>query len=189
MYEVLRFLHTLSEAEYRARCARCTEPDDAKFRQLVSEWNAMFSGGLGSVLIRPAVCSVSLYAGTDFVAAASRLRPASIFAIARYRPAEIDVYRAWTGDSEHGPRGETLRERLYVCREHGELRVTACDEVCRACFGAGTPRTGPPCSACDGAGWFHRSGRQWQSLGRVHELRKLGPPADQRYRRAYDAIG
>ncbi|TMQ12006.1 MAG: hypothetical protein E6J90_32925 [Deltaproteobacteria bacterium] len=189
MFEILRFLHIFSDAAYRAHCARYTEPDDEKFQQLVSEWDAMLAGGLRCGLVRPAVCSASLYACTDFVGAASRLRPSSVLAIARYQPDRADVYRAWMGDTEPGPRGEAMRERLHVSREDGRFKVAARDEVCGDCFGAGGQRTGQRCSACDGAGWFSRGGRQWRQLGRMLELRKLGPPTDQRYRRAYDAIG
>jgi hypothetical protein len=189
MYEVLRFLHTFSEAGYRAHCARYTEPDDGKFRQLVADWDAMFAGGLRAGLVRPTVCSVSLYACTDFVAAASRLRPSSVFAIARYQPDQADVYRAWLGETELGPRGEAMRERLQLSRDDGALKVVARDEVCGECFGAGGQRSGQRCSGCTGAGWFARGGKPWRPLGRMLELRKLGPPADQRYRRAYDAIG
>jgi hypothetical protein len=189
MHEVLRFLHTFSEAGYRAHCARYTEPGDENFRQLVTDWDAMFAGGLRSGLVRPTVCSASLYACTDFVAVASRLRPSSVFAIARYQQDQADVYRAWLGETQPGPRGEALRERLHVSRDDGSLKVVARDEVCGECFGAGGQRSGQRCSACDGAGWFARGGRQWRPLGRVLALRKLESPADQRYRRAYDAIG
>lgn len=128
-------------------------------------------------------------ASADETAATSPPQRCSILAVARYHHDQGELFRGWLGDGEPGPRGEGMRRSLYVAREAGRLTVVACYEVCSGCFGAGAQRTGEICRVCGGAGWCHRGGRRCLVLGRMLELRKLGPPADQRYRRGYDAIG
>lgn len=189
MNEVLRFLQAFADAECRANHAKLLEPDDETFHRRVTEWDAMCSRDLRSDLDRPAGEPLLRYASADHLAAAARQRPRSVFAIARHRIHQTDLYRGWLGDTERGPRGEAMRESVYVARDTGRLRVVARYEVCSDCLGAKAHRNGERCPTCDGIGWFHRGGPPWLGLVRLLELRKLGPPTDQRYRRGYDAIG
>jgi hypothetical protein len=188
MNEILRFLQAFADVECRANHAKLVEPDDEAFHQRVTEWDAMCSSDLRSGLDRPAGEPVVRYASADHLAAAARQRPRSVLAIARYRAHQTDLYRGWMGDTEHRPRGEAMRASVYVVRQADRLRVVARYEVCDDCLGAKAQRSGERCRTCDGAGWFHRGGTPWLGLVRLLELRKLGPPTDQRYRRGYDAI-
>jgi len=189
MNEILRFLQAFADAECRANHAKLIEPDDQTFHQRVAVWDAMHGGDLRSGLHRPGGEPVVRYASADHLAAAARQRPRSVLAIARYRAHPADLHRGWMGDTERGPRGEAMRESVYVAREADRLRVVARYEVCDDCLGARAHRSGERCRICDGAGWFHRGGTPWLGLVRLLELRKLGPPTDPRYRRGYDAIG
>lgn len=189
MNEILRFLQAFAVTECRAIQAKFTEPDDEKFHQRVAAWGAMCSGDLRAGLDRPAGEPLVRYASADHLAAAARQQPRSVFAIARHRAHQTDLYRGWMGDTERGPRGEAMRESVYVARGAGPLQVVARYEVCDDCLGAKAHRRGERCRTCDGIGWFHRGGTPWLGLVRLLELRKLGPPTDQRYRRGYDAIG
>jgi hypothetical protein len=185
MIEAFLFLRALADIEYRANHA---EPHD-KLRQLARDWSAMFADELRSDLDRLRGDPASPRAGTDGTAATSPPRRCSILAVARYHHDQGELFCGWLGDGEPSLRGEGMRRSLYLAREAGRLTVVAWYEVCGGCFGAGAQRTGDICQACGGAGWLHRGGRRCLALGRMRELRKLGPPADQRYRRGYDAIG
>jgi hypothetical protein len=189
MNEPLAFLRAFTEAEHRASHTSNAEADDRQPPHPAMDDSDMVSGDLRARLNRRRGGLVSQPTGMDCVAITIPQQRCSIFAIARYRHGGTDVYRAWVGGIEPGRRGEGMRENLYVSRENSRLKVVARYAVCSDCLGAGTHRSGVACAACDGAGWFHRGGRRWLALGRMLELRKLGPPSDQRYRRGYDAIG
>jgi hypothetical protein len=188
LIEAFLFLRAFTNIEYCANHASHTEPCD-KLRQLARGWSAMFADELRSDLVCPRGDPAPPRASADDVAATSPPQRCSILAVARYHHDQGELFRGWLGDAEPGPRGEGMRRCLYVAREAGRLKVVACYEVCSCCFGAGAQRAGEICQACGGAGWFHRGGRRCLVLGRMLELRKLGPPADRRYRRGYDAIG
>lgn len=188
MDDVIEFLRTLVDAEYRARLANFTEPDDDKFRKLVQAWDAMFGGDLRSGLSRPHDEPASKYTSPKNVAAAERQHARSIFAVARYKHGQTDVYRAWMGDTELRRAIEGMPENFYVARNGGALEIVSLYMVCGKCYGAATLPDGQRCPSCDATGWVHRRGTQWDDLGPILELRKLQAPTDPRYQRAYDAI-
>lgn len=186
MDEAIEFLRAFVEAECRAERANYLEPDDKKFLALVWAWDAMFGGELRSGLSRPTE-PAELYASPDYVAAGARQRPRSIFAVARYRRDGTDLFRAWMGDTELGPRGESMPQTLYIERNQGKLKVVSVYRVCSACLGTGI-EDGERCSTCDAAGWLFRRGVEWSALGPPLEVRKLAPPSDALFEPAYDAI-
>jgi hypothetical protein len=188
MDDVIEFLRSLVDAEYRARRANFGEPDDDKFLTLVRAWDAMFGGDLRSGLSRPHDEPAAKYTSEKNVAAAGRQRARSIFAVARYKHGGTDLYRAWMGDTELRRGVEGIPENFYVARDGGALKVVALYMVCSKCFGAATLPDGETCPSCDGTGWVHRRGTEWGDLGPILELRKLQAPTDPRYQRAYEAL-
>jgi hypothetical protein len=188
MDEAIEFLRAFAEAEYRANRANYSEPDDEKLMQLIWAWDAMFAGDLRSGLSRPSGDPPELFASPDYVAATGRQQPRSIFAVARYQHGRTDLFRGWMGDTEHGRRGEGIRQNLYVARVEGELKVVSRYQACTSCRGAMTLPDGQRCSSCDGTGWIFRGGTEWRKLGRLLEVRKLQAPTDPLSQRTYDAI-
>jgi hypothetical protein len=186
MNDVITFLRAFADAECQTRTAKYVEPDDKKYIKQMKAWDAMFGGDLSSGLSRPRGAPASKYASADYVEAAERVQPRTVFAVARYKHGKSSVYRAWMGDSELGSRGEGMTQNLYVEKDGGELKVVAVYDVCSNCMGSGTAG-GKSCSACDG-GWVHRNGATFKKLGAPAEVKKLKPPSDPVYKPAYDAI-
>lgn len=186
MEEAIEFLRRYVALECRAQRAKLTEPDHRAFIELVWELDKLYGGPLRSGVSRPNQ-PAAVYASPDYVAAAMRERPRSIFAVARYRPDGDDVYRAWLGDTELGRRGESMPENVYVAREGGDLKVLAVHRVCSGCRGTGVD-AGEPCSICGTTGWLHLRGIEWPELGPPLEVRRLAVPSDPLSKPAYDAI-
>ena len=184
MDQVIAFLTAFTGAEYRARCANYIEPDDKKFIKLVWEWDAMFTGKyLRSGLSRPD-SDPSLYASADYVAAAAKQQPRSIFAVARYQHGRTDLYRAWLGNTELGRRGEGMYQNLYVAHQQDQLKIVSVYPVCYGCHGTGN------CTNHCFYGWDrdHARGTKWRSLGRRLEVQKLQAPSDPLFQPAYHLI-
>jgi hypothetical protein len=185
MHDALAFLRALADAESRANPGA---PGRSPSREAANDNTACATDRGRSPTWNRGDC-LWPHHGDDRIFVMTRPRGRSIFAIARYVHDGIEVFRAWMGSTGTTPLGDGIRESLYVCRENGRLTVVSRYEVCSNCLGAATERTGQICEACGGDGWFHRGGQRWLGRGRMVELRKLGPPSDPRYRRAYDAIG
>jgi hypothetical protein len=188
MDEVIEFLRRYAEAEYRVGQANFIEPDDKAFFQQVFALDDMFTGGLRSGMSRPHGSPPEDYASVDNIEAAERLQPRSIFAIAHYRTDDVDVYRAWMGDTELGPRGEGMIENLFAVRDDdGELKISSVYLLCGNCHGRGVD-DGKPCGRCGTIGWEFRRGTEWMGLGHALEVRKLKEPSDPLSQPVYRAI-
>lgn len=188
MDEAIAFLRSATEAELRANRANYSEPDDQKLRQLINDWDKMFSAGLASGLSRPSGDPPELFVSEDYVAAAQRQHQRTLFAVARFAtPDGRDVFRGWLGATELGRRGESMRQSLCVVQESGAWKIVTRFQVCNQCQGARSV-AGALCDSCDGDGWFFRGGIDFGDLGHPLELRKLEAPSDLLYLPAYDAL-
>lgn len=187
MEAVLKFLREFAEAECRARRAMILERDDKKLLKLIRAWDAMYSG-LRSGLSRAEGLPSKFFEAPSQIAEAENTKPRTVFAVARYTHGKADLYRAWMGDTELGPRGESLTQNLYVTEVEDELKVVSQYKRCSTCLGAMKLQNGKDCPDCRATGWEHMNGAEIEKLGPVREVRKLAKPSDPMSEPLYDAI-
>ncbi len=187
--KVVAFARWAAEAELRALHAEIVEPDDDKFRKVVGEWDAMFSGpNTGSGIRRPGDAPASKYQTPERAEAAADLKARSVFAVARYQQGKSAVYRAWMGDIEPRPLGEGILENLYIEEQEGSLKIVSRYYRCATCLGRTTRKSGEPCPDCGATGFEYGNGRHVSELETPVEVVTFAPPTDGRAKAAWDAI-
>jgi hypothetical protein len=184
--EAVEFLRAATDAELQARRAKRLEPDEKKFMKLVARFDAMRASGMASGISRPEKPR-AYYTAPEQKKAAAKLQARTLFAAARYQQGKNDLYRAWLGPTEVGPRGDGLYQNLFVAVEAGALKIVAEYTVCFACFGALKLKDGADCSDCSG-GWRFDAGKKISKLGAVREVRRLIAPTDPLTKPAYALI-
>lgn len=186
MSEVLEYVKEVVDAEHKARRAKLVEPDDKKFFKLVKDYDALL-GGVKSGISRPHDEPASEYTSKDAKESAASLQMRSVFALARYQEGKGDLYRAWIGDTEEGPRGEAMTENLFISEKKDGPQVVARYSVCFTCMGSMKTRDGDDCPDCSG-GWAFDGGTKIKKLGKVLEVKKVKAPTDKLSKPAYDLI-
>jgi hypothetical protein len=184
MDEAITFFERFLEAEYQTSYAKLTEPDDKKFRALVTALDAMYEGkdfrsGASRIANKPA----SVYESEENRKGVAQLRRRPLFAVARYG----DVYRAWVGGDRPGRKGEIMFTSYYAQARPGGFKLIGRYEVCYHCTGSGM-ENGAPCSGCGGNGWMYRGGIHAEKLGKITEAKKLQAPTDEQSLQGYEAI-
>jgi hypothetical protein len=187
MREVLEFLRATAKEEVRLQKALFTEPDDKKFVAMVRAYDARFSGDLRSGMSRPTRMPASYYKDPEQLNEAKKFHERSVFAVVRYEYGDGELYRAFMGELFRGDNGEDIDDNYYVTEDAGAPKITTRYTKCFNCNGAELIG-GKHCPECKGLGWKFDGGAKLKKLGRVLEIKKLGPPSDRDTKVAYDLI-